>query len=298
MITDENTPALVVLAAGLGSRYGGYKQLEGVGTANEPIMELSIQDAIKTGFQKIVLVTNDQIEKEIDAQLISKYQEQVAICQVLQRLDDLPEPFRLPPNRQKPWGTGHAIFSARNAVDTPFAVINADDFYGRSAFRLMSQALSRLPNDSNEYLMVGYRLENTLSEHGGVSRGLCNCSGAYLTSLKEVVNIRRTQDTIIGEYKGEEVQLSPDSIVSMNFWGFSAQVFGLLRQQFIHFLETHIGDDKSEFFITDALDDAIKEGEGKVNVKTTNEKWYGVTFREDRDQVRKGIQDYLMNIKR
>jgi UTP-glucose-1-phosphate uridylyltransferase len=292
-MSQPKSPALVVLAAGLGSRYGGFKQLDSMSAENESIMELSIRDAIRAGFKKVVLVINRQISQQIDERVVARFQKLVEIVCVFQELDAIPTEFDLPPNRKKPWGTGHAILSAREAIATPFAVINADDFYGTSAYTLMNEALSSMSPDSADYCMLGYLLVNTLSNHGGVSRGLCGIANDHLTSIKEIKNIRRTNDTINGFFAGKPLTLDPDSIVSMNFWGFTPQVFTLLEQRFEVFLQVTRNDPDAEFFITEALDYAITGGLSKVRVLTTAERWYGVTFREDREEVRQGIQAYF-----
>ena len=292
-MTQSNGPALVILAAGMGSRYGGYKQLDSVGAEDESIMELSIGDAIKAGFRKVVLVINAQIAKQVEEQIILKYQQRVEIKTVFQELKDLPSGFDLPPQRKKPWGTAHAILSARKEISTPFVVINADDYYGRSSFGQIKEELVSLSQDQYRFVMLGYRLENTLSSHGGVSRGLCRIDNNKLLSIKEIINIRKTNGRIVGDQNGQEVVLSSQDIVSMNFWGFTPRIFSLLEEQFRVFLRSRIADPQAEFFITNALDEAIASGLSKVKVLTTAERWYGVTFREDRDEVRRGIQEYL-----
>lgn len=289
------SPALLVLAAGLGSRYGGFKQLDSIGAGNESIMELSIGDAIRAGFKKVVLVINKQISQQIEATVVARFQNKTEIVCVFQELNELPNGFVRPPSRTKPWGTAHAILSAKHSISTPFAVINADDFYGTSSFLRMNEALAGLPPDTNKYCMLGYLLANTLSNHGGVSRGLCGIENEYLTSIKEVKNIRKTNNIIKGTLAGKSVTLDSDAIVSMNFWGFTPAVFRLLEQQFIVFLKRCGNDPDSEFFITEALDYAIAKGLSQVRVLTTTERWYGVTYREDRDEVRQGIQNYFQS---
>ncbi len=292
-MNNELSPVLVVLAAGLGSRYGGLKQLDAIGIGNETIMDLSICDAIQAGFKKIVLIINKVMSDQVQKQIVQKYQQEIFIECAFQELELIPSEFKLPPKREKPWGTAHAILSAKKQVSCPFAVINADDFYGPSAFQQMRDELVTLVSHKADFCMLGYRLSNTLSTHGGVSRGLCSVSGDYLSSIKEFINIREKESKITGDFNGEVQTLSADSIVSMNFWGFTPKVFELLEERFRVFLQKNLENPTAEFFITDALDYAIHNGLGQVKVLTTTERWFGVTFREDRDEVREGIRGYL-----
>lgn len=289
----QKGPALIILAAGLGSRYGSYKQLDSFGPDNETIMDLSIMDAIRAGFEKIVLIINRDIKKRIDNTVVRRYRDRVKIETVCQELHYLPDGFELPQDRTKPWGTGHAVLSAREAVNSPFAVINADDFYGSSAFIQIKKELDLMSEKSREFCMLGYLLKNTLSAHGGVSRGICGVRDGYLVSIAETKNIRQSGSGIAGDEDGKEVELDPDTIVSMNFWGFSPALFAILDKRFHEFLENRRRESSAEFFITDALDGPISWGEARIRVLTTREKWFGVTYTEDREQVRKGIQDYL-----
>ena len=290
-MNNGHGPALVILAAGLGSRYGGYKQLDTFGPDSETIMDLSIIDAITAGFQKIILVINREIATRIRETVVLKYKDRVNVECVFQELHSLPAGFKQPAERIKPWGTGHAVLAAEGPADTPFAVINADDFYGSSAFLQIKNELDSMAVNSNEFCMLGYRLKNTLSRHGGVSRGICKTTNGYLSSIMETKNIRKAKSSIIGEVGGESIELKPDAIASMNIWGFSPAVFPVLNEKFITFLND--SDLTSEFFITDAFDDLIAERRIKVKVLITSEKWYGVTYSEDREEVRKGIQEYL-----
>ena len=295
---DEQHPALVVLAAGLGSRYGGFKQLDEIGLAGDTIMDLSIKDAIQAGFTKTVLVINREISSQIHSQVLAKHHQLVEIQCVYQDLDLLPPGFTLPVERKKPWGTAHAILTASEAVSGPFAVINADDFYGLSAYQQMKNELVTLEPDSSDYCMIGYRLFNTLSTHGGVSRGLCDVSGEYLSSVKEFSNIQQKNNSISGETAGKSFELSAESMVSMNFWGFTPKIFELLENRFVAFLQDNLESPNAEFFIPDVLDYAINNNLGRVKVLPTSERWFGVTFREDRDEVKKGIRKYLQNRKK
>ncbi len=286
-------PALVILAAGLGSRYGGFKQIEAIGENNESIMVFSIKDAIRAGFGKIHLVINPDIEREIVKQVIHPLQSQIDISYNFQDICDTPVGSDRFKQRTKPWGTGHAILSARNSIDTPFAVINADDFYGSSAFTQMSSALELMAVDSNEFVMVGYRLANTLSKYGGVSRGFCTTDGEYLSSILEIKEIEESNGQITGKNGDKTEKFEPNSIVSMNFWGFSPNIFKILSTRFEVFLEKFGTSEKEEYFITEALDDAIENGLIKIKVIPTDEKWFGITHTKDRSEVIEGIRDHL-----
>jgi UTP-glucose-1-phosphate uridylyltransferase len=297
-MNEHNGPALAILAAGLGRRYGGYKQLDTFGPDDESIMDLSIIDGIRAGFKKIILIINRDIENQIRKTVVSKYQNQVKMDCVFQELNALPAGFKVPEIRKKPWGTGHAVLSVREAVETPFAVINADDFYGGSAFTQIKKELDRMAQNSHEFCMLGYRLKNTLSSHGGVSRGICRAEDDYLESISETRNIRKTGTIIRGEADEQKIDLSPDAIVSMNFWGFSPAVFPILNERFSTFLENKGKEENSEFFITDALDRPVSDGNIKIRVLDTQEKWFGVTYAQDREEVRNGIQRYFKESER
>ncbi len=292
-MSNMNGPALVILAAGLGSRYGGYKQLDSFGPDNESIMDLSIKDAIEAGFGRVILIINREIEEQIKSTVVSKFQNRIDVDCVFQELHSLPLGFSVPEGRTKPWGTGHAVLSVQSIIDTPFAVINADDFYGSSAFVQLSRELEQFSPGSREFAMVGYRLENTLSAHGGVSRGICKADNGYLVSVVETKNIRQTESGIIGEVDGKPIELTPDTIVSMNFWGFSPDVFPILTGRFREFLTEKGDQPAAEFFVTDALDSPVSSGEVRIKMLTTREKWFGVTYTEDREAVRDGLRSYL-----
>ncbi|MBU2514749.1 nucleotidyltransferase [bacterium] len=292
-MVNDKSPALVVLAAGLGKRFGGYKQVEAISDQAESIMEFSIKDAINAGFRKIVLVINKDIESEVNNQIITRFKGKIDISYTFQEIENVPLKSTAWKNRIKPWGTGHAILAARGVINSAFAVINADDFYGPSAFILMKKFLEKIGEKSNQFFMLGYQLSNTLSKHGGVSRGLCKTDGDYLLSINEIKDIKSINDKVIGDRDGKLVELSADSMVSMNFWGFSPSIFDILEDRFIKFLQENGQNDTSEFYITEALDHAIRSGAAKIKVIPTNEKWFGLTHMEDKDGVSKGIREYL-----
>ena len=288
-------PTLFLLAAGMGSRYGGLKQLDGLGPHGETIMDYSIYDAIKAGFGKLVFVIRKDFEQDFREKIISKYEGHIPCELVFQSIDKLPEGFICPEGRQKPWGTNHAVKMGEDVINEPFAVINCDDFYGRDSYRVMGEFLSNLPEGSkNTYAMVGFRIGNTLSESGTVSRGLCGTDeNQLLTSVVERTKIERRE----GEVKyiddnGEWTATPENTPVSMNFWGFTPDYFGYSKSYFVDFLSDskNMENLKSEFFIPLMVDKLIKEGTATVKVLDTTSKWFGVTYPEDRQSVVDKIQ--------
>lgn len=279
-------PSLLILAAGMGSRYGGLKQIDAVGPSGETILDYSIHDALAAGFRKIVFVIRHDIEKDFKESVGSRYEEMVDVDYVFQELDALPDGMTVPDGRTKPWGTGHAILVAETAIKEPFGVINADDFYGRDAYEQLAAFLSQsLPN--RVHAMVGYKMRNTLSEHGTVSRGVCQKSReGYLQKVEEVTAISKTAE---GACAGEK-KFSGNEIVSMNLWGFQPGIFKALQSQFETFYQQHGQEAKSEFYIPFVVDEEIASGRAKVLVLETDSKWTGVTYREDKPGVEKFIQ--------
>ncbi|MBQ9587664.1 MAG: nucleotidyltransferase [Bacteroidales bacterium] len=281
-------PTLLVLAAGMGSRYGGLKQMDGVGPNGEIIMDYSIEDAIRAGFGKVVFVIRksfaDEFKKKINAE---HFGGRIAVEYVYQELDCLPEGFSVPEGREKPWGTNHAILMAKDAIKEPFAVINADDFYGRDAFMVMSEYLQGLDGKKGSYCMVGYRLENTLSENGTVSRGVCEVdSEGFLKGMTERTSIGRTSNGI--EYKDDDGTLHPlpgDATVSMNLFGFTPDYFEESEKLFVTFLKERGNEMKSEYYIPYAVNTFLNNGYAKMRVLKTSAQWFGVTYKEDRPMV-------------
>lgn len=283
-------PTLLLLAAGMGSRYGGLKQLDGVGPSGETIMDYSIYDAIKAGFGKLVFVIRHYFEDDFRKKIISKYEGHIPCEMVYQELDELPEGFTCPPDRTKPWGTNHAVMMGASVIKEPFAVINCDDFYGRSSFMAIGKYLSELPEGSkNAYCMVGFRISNTLSESGTVSRGLCTTNEQNkLTSVVERTKIQRLD----GEVKyidenGEWVSTPDNTPVSMNFWGFTPDYFEYSKEFFKTFLSDpkNMSNLKAEFYIPSMVDKLITDKTVTVEVLDTTSKWFGVTYPEDRQGV-------------
>jgi len=285
-------PTLLILAAGMGSRYGGLKQMDKVGPSGETIIDYSIYDAIRAGFGKIVFVIRREIEEEFKEVFVNKLKDQIEIDYAFQELTMLPEGFSLPENRKKPWGTGHAILVAEDKIKEPFAVINADDFYGSQSFEVLAGFLKNNKNE-DEYAMVGYQLDKTLSDFGHVARGVCKADKTgCLQEVTERTNIRRTEKGIVftGE-NGEQVMLNGNETVSMNFWGFKTSVFEYLNTYFAEFLKEFGNEPKSEFFIPILVMELIKTQQAKVQVLQSGEKWFGVTYREDKEDVMQKILD-------
>ncbi|MDE7377264.1 MAG: nucleotidyltransferase [Muribaculaceae bacterium] len=278
-------PTLLVLAAGMGSRYGGLKQLDGVGPNGQTIMDYSIFDAIRAGFGKVVFVIRKDFEQDFNEKILSKYKGHVPVEVAFQSIDDLPEGYSVPEGRVKPWGTAHAIRAARHAVAEPFAVINADDFYGLDAFEVIAR---QLMDQQGDYSMVGFRVGNTLTENGSVSRGVCTVDGdGHLATIVERTAISYDPEHRIrfADEQGVEQHLDPATPVSMNLWGFNPDFFEYAEREFLKFLDAKGGELKSEFYIPTVVDTLINSGEKKVKVLDTASQWFGVTYPEDRPGV-------------
>lgn len=286
-------PTLFILAAGMGSRYGGLKQLDGVGPNGETIMDYSVFDALRAGFGKIVFVIRESMEKDFREKIVSKYEHLVPVELVYQEIDKLPKGFTPHPDRVKPWGTNHAVMMGETCIKEPFAVLNADDFYGRDSFTIIANALQEMNGKSNHYCMVGYRLSNTLSESGTVSRGVCETDeNDYLKSVIERTDIKRVDGVI--KYKDAEnywLDLPENAPVSMNLWGFTPDYFEHSNKYFVKFLEMNHGNLKSEFFIPLMVDHLIMNKIADVKVLDTPSKWFGVTYPEDRASVVAKLQE-------
>lgn len=275
---------LVVMAAGMGSRFGGLKQVAAVGPNGEAILDFSVMDAKKAGFTKVVFVIKHSIEKEFKEAVGERVEKILPVEYVYQELDVLPEGFTVPEGREKPWGTGHAILCCKSVVNTSFAVINADDFYGESAFKRIAEGLG----SGDDYCMVGFRLVNTVTENGYVSRGVCTVKDGYLEDVTEHTKINA--DCKFIDEQNKVGQLSPDTVVSMNMWGFRTDFFKYLDIDFIEFLNEKIEVPKSEFYLPTVVDKLIKNGTKKAKVLVADDKWYGVTYKEDMDGVVSAIK--------
>lgn len=273
---------LVVLAAGMGSRYGGLKQVDPVGPHGEILLEYSVYDALQAGFDRLVCVIRKDIQEAFDQHIASRLQSKIQLDYAFQELDDLPPGYQLPQGRSKPWGTGHAIWACRDIVDQPFLSINADDFYGPESYRLLAQHL----NTSPHHAMAGFRLRNTLSEHGSVSRGVCKLDGeSKLEAVHEHTKILIQDGQILSlDLPGGPQTLSGEEVVSMNFWGLQPTIFAELTRQFSDFLLNSPGE-KGELYIPSVLDKVIREGRGQVQVLASPESWFGVTYPEDKPLV-------------
>jgi len=280
-------PTLLVLAAGLGSRYGGLKQLDGLGPNSETIMDYSIYDAVKAGFGKVVFVIRETFEEEFREKVAKKYEHLIPIEIVFQELDSLPEGFELNPDRVKPWGTNHALMMGKSVINEPFAVINADDFYGRKSYEVMANFLTQLEGSKNRYCMVGYRVGNTLSESGAVARGVCETDEkSNLTGIVERTQIKRIDGVVKFKDENDEWISIPDNKpVSMNMFGFTPDYFEYSDQFFIDFLKKNEEELKAEFFIPTLVNDLIVDGKIEMRVLDTTAQWFGVTYIEDRPVV-------------
>ena len=279
-------PTLFVLAAGMGSRYGGLKQMDGLGPNGETIMDYSIFDAIRGGFGKVVFVIRRDFEADFRNIILKKYENHIPVELVFQDLNNLPEGFTCPEGRTKPWGTNHAVLMGKEVIREPFAVINADDFYGRDSFAVLGKALSALDGKKNTYCMVGYRVGNTLSESGAVARGICSKNEkGYLTTVVERTEIMRIDGNVA--YKDGEnwVTIDDNTPVSMNMWGFTPDYFEHSEAYFKEFLAENISNLKAEYFIPLMVNKLINEGTATVEVLDTTSKWFGVTYASDRQPV-------------
>ena len=284
-------PSLVILAAGMGSRYGGLKQLDPVGSHGEFLLDYAIYDAHKAGFGKVIFLIKKSMEEEFKRVVSSRYAEKIDIDYAFQELDTIPAGFTVPELRMKPWGTAHAVMVTEEVVNEPFAAINADDYYGPSSYKAMYNTLSSLGNNSDQFAMVGFKVENTLSEHGHVARGVCSVSDGYLVSITERTKVGFINGKIAYfDEKGDQIEIQAGTIVSMNFWGFApGAVFPILKEQFAVFMRNYSNDMKAEFYIPTMIDYAISSGKVKVKVLESEEKWFGMTYKEDKENVKENI---------
>ncbi|MCQ2323876.1 MAG: nucleotidyltransferase [Paludibacteraceae bacterium] len=279
-------PTLFVLAAGMGSRYGGLKQLDGVGTSGETIMDYSVFDAMRAGFGKVVFVIRKDFEDDFRNIVLSKYQDKIPCEICFQSIDKLPAGFTPNPDRTKPWGTNHAVLMGKELIHEPFAVINADDFYGKESFQVLADFLTSVEGKRGQWCMVGYRVQNTLSENGSVSRGVCSTDkNGYLTDVVERTKIEEVGKKVIYTENGVDTELPLNTPVSMNMWGFTPEYFEMAEQGFIQFLKANEKELKAEYYIPTMVNNAIIEGKATCKVLDTPSKWFGVTYAEDRPQV-------------
>lgn len=288
---------LLVLAAGMGSRYGGLKQIDAISDDGKAILDYSIDDAIRAGFTSIVFVIRKDFAEEFDAKIGAPYKSKISIQYAYQSIDDLPEPHASPEGRNKPWGTAQAIWSARDLIHTPFAVINADDFYGRDAFKQMQHFCKTMHEEASQPLLAGlatYPLKNTLSENGTVNRGVCTLNKAeQLEKIEEHTDIQILEDhSIEGENALKNpIKLSPNTPVSMNFWAFPPTIFPFIERYFSEFLKAHIEDPKSECYLPDAIDELIQSNALVCKTVETHSQWLGITYPQDKAQVKKALAE-------
>lgn len=288
------TPILVILAAGMGSRYGGLKQIDTVGDNGESIIDFSIYDAIQAGFKKLILIIRKEHEQAFEESLVSKIRPFIDVEYAYQDMNDLPEGYSVPEGREKPWGTVHAMLATESLVkDNPFMVINADDYYGKASFVLMHNFLSTEVKDSH-YGMVGYVLKNTLTDHGSVTRAICETENGYLKEIVEVQKIEKQNSRVCIEEEGIWQVINGDQIVSMNYWGFTPKVFEEMKVLFKNFLDREYNKNpmKCEYVIPTAVAELIKEKTARIKVYSSNDRWYGVTYQEDKPLVQAAIREF------
>ena len=279
---------LLVMAAGMGSRYGGLKQLDAVGPNGETIIDFSVYDAISAGYNKVVFIIRKDFEKQFKQKISNKYKNKIDVEIVYQDLNDLPSSFPCPNERSKPWGTGHAILAARNAISEPFVAINGDDFYGKESFKVISDYYS---SANNGFAMVAFQLDKTLSTHGSVSRGICEQNLNQLVTVVETHGIKKSS---AGNIECDrDISLLGNELVSMNMWGFMPSIFDHLEKMFNEFLDENISDLKSEFLIPSVVNDLIEKNIEKVQVLRTRSTWFGVTYIEDKPFVKNQIKELI-----
>lgn len=289
-------PVLVIMAAGMGSRYGGLKQIDPIDEQGHIIIDFSIYDAIRAGFKKLIFIIKHEIEADFKEAIGNRMSKFIDVDYVFQDLNDLPEGFYIPEGRVKPWGTGHAILSCMNKIDGPFAVINADDCYGADAYKVLYDYLAKTPENEFDYTMVGYILENTLTDNGHVARGVCQVNeDGYLTGIDERLRIeKRPGCTAYTEDEGKSwITIPKGSPVSMNMWGFQASILEILKERFPKFLEENIDKNpmKCEYLLPTIVGELIKENKATVKVLHSSDRWYGVTYKEDKETVVNAIKE-------
>ena len=288
-------PTLLILAAGMGNRYGGLKQIDPIGPNGEIIIDYSIYDAIRAGFGKLVFIIRHYFEDAFKEKIGNKFDGIVETAYAYQELDAALGRFALPPDREKPWGTGHATLMGRDFIEEPFAVINADDYYGIDSFKMMADFLCGHEVSATAYAMVGFQLRNTLSEYGSVARGVCYCDGDdYLSDIFERTGVEKHGNGArYFDKDGTEHLLTGDEVVSMNLWGFHQSVFEHTSAKFKDFLKEHGNDPKAELFIPTVIDDLVESGKVKVKVLPTHDTWFGVTYKEDREIAERCIRKLI-----
>ncbi len=287
---------LLILAAGMGSRYGGLKQIDPVGPGGETLLDYSVYDALRAGFDRAVFVIRRDIERDFKEAVGGRFKGRIDVDYTFQEIEARPPGFSVPPDREKPWGTGHAVLTAATQVDGPFVVINADDFYGAGSFQALARHLrSAVLTDPPEYAMVGFHLRDTLSPHGSVARAICDCDTAgFLERIEERTDIRkRNHSVVFTDGQGGEQVLTGAEPVSMNIWGFDPSIFELLGEKFGAFLKRAGADPKAEFYIPNGVNELIVEGRARVKVLSGGGPWFGITYPEDKAAVQEGIRQLI-----
>lgn len=279
-----NNITLLIMAAGMGSRYGGLKQLDAIGPSGETIIDYSVYDAIKAGFTKVVFIIRTDFEQEFKSKITDKYEGQIQVEFAFQNLNDLPDEFTCPKGREKPWGTGHAIFSARDVINEPFVAINGDDFYGRESFKVVADYYRK---GANSFSMVAFKLDKTLSSFGGVTRGLCTVNDEKLNTVIETADLQKTD---YGVSSNRDIELDGSEPVSMNVWGFTPILFKYLDEKFVEFLSENGTEMKSEYLIPSVVNELIQSGQETVHVLRSGATWFGVTYKEDKPFVEGEIE--------
>ena len=279
-----NNITLLIMAAGMGSRYGGLKQLDAIGPSGETIIDYSVYDAIKAGFTKVVFIIRKDFEQEFKSKITDKYEGQIQVEFAFQDLNDLPDEFTCPEGREKPWGTGHAILSARNVINEPFVAINGDDFYGRESFKVVADYYNK---GANNFSMVAFQLDKTLSIFGGVTRGLCTVKDEKLDTVIETDNLQKTDNGVSSD---REIELDGSEPVSMNGWGFTPILFKYLEEKFVEFLSENGTEMKSEYLIPSVVNELIQSRQETVHVLRSGATWFGVTYKEDKPYVEGEIE--------
>ena len=274
-----NNITLLIMAAGMGSRYGGLKQLDAIGPSGETIIDYSVYDAIKAGFNKVVFIIRKDFEQEFKLKITDKYEGQIQVEFAFQDLNDLPDEFTCPEGREKPWGTGHAILSARNVINEPFIAINGDDFYGRESFKVVADYYRK---GANSFSMVAFKLDKTLSSFGGVTRGLCTVNDEKLNTVIETADLEKTD---YGVSSNRDIELDGSEPVSMNVWGFTPILFKYLEEKFVEFLSENSTEMKSEYLIPSVVNELIQSGQETVHILRSGATWFGVTYKEDKPYV-------------
>ena len=279
-----NNITLLIMAAGMGSRYGGLKQLDAIGPSGETIIDYSVYDAIKAGFTKVVFIIRKDFEQEFKSKITDKYEGQIQVEFAFQDLNDLPDEFTCPEGREKPWGTGHAILSARDIINEPFVAINGDDFYGRESFKVVADYYRK---GANSFSMVAFKLDKTLSSFGGVTRGLCTVNDEKLNTVIETADLQKTD---YGVSSNRDIELDGSEPVSMKVWGFTPILFKYLEEKFVEFLSENGTEMKSEYLIPSVVNELIQSGQETVHVLRSGATWFGVTYKEDKPYVEGEIE--------